>query len=86
MEVATVLAGFIALRFWRFPFITAPIAYALWYMSMDLAELISGGHRLSWQEKADLSAVFGAVMLLGAYIADLRGKAADYAFWGIFSV
>ena len=82
MEVATVLAGFIALRFWRFPFLTAPIAYALWYMSMDLAELISGGHQMSWQEKANISAVFGAVMLLGAYIADLRGKAEDYAFWG----
>jgi len=82
MEVATVLAGFIALRFWRFPFITAPIAYALWFMSMDLAELISGGHRMSWQEKANISAVFGAVILLGAYIADLRGKAEDYAFWG----
>lgn len=82
MELATVLAGFIALRFWRFPFITAPIAYALWYMSMDLAELISGGHRMSWQEKANISVVFGAVMLLGAYIADLRGKGEDYAFWG----
>jgi hypothetical protein len=81
MEVATVLGGFVALRFWRFPFITAPIAYALWYMSMDLADLISGSHQLSWQEKANISAVFGAVMLLGAYIADLRGKAEDYAFW-----
>jgi hypothetical protein len=29
MELATVLAGFIALRFWHFPFLTAPIAYAL---------------------------------------------------------
>ena len=82
MEVATVLSGFIALWFWRFPFITAPIAYALWYMSMDLAELISGGHQMSWQEKANISTVFGGVMLLGAYITDLRGKAEDYAFWG----
>lgn len=81
MEVATVLAGFVALRFWRFPFITAPIAYALWYMSMDLIELISGG-QLSWQEKANISTVFGAVMLVGAYVADLRGKSGDFAFWG----
>ena len=80
MEVATVLAGLIALRFWHFPFLTAPIAYALWYMSMDLSDLISGG-RLGWQEKAALSAGFGAVMLLGAYIADLLGKSEDYAFW-----
>ena len=82
METATVAVGFIALRFWRFPFITAPIAYALWYMSMDLAELISGGRQLSWEEKEIVSTVFGAVVLAGAYVADLRGRSEDYAFWG----
>src|SRR5436190_3917892 len=82
MESATVASGIIALRFCRFPFVTAPIAYALWYMSMDLAELISGGHQLSWQEKEIISTVFGAVMLVGAYMIDLRGKSEDYVFWG----
>jgi hypothetical protein len=81
MEIATVAAGLIALRFWRFPFLTAPIAYALWFMSMDLADLIVR-ERLAWNEKAMISTAFGAAMLVGAYIADLRGKALDFAFWG----
>ena len=81
MEGATIAAGLIALRFFRFPFITAPIAYALWYMSMDLVHLISGGGAMSWQDKATITAVFGALMLLGAYLTDLLGESEDYSFW-----
>jgi hypothetical protein len=81
MEVATVVAGLTALRFWRFPFLTAPIAYALWFMSMDLADLIVG-HRTGWNEKAQISTALGALMILGAYVTDLRGKSHDFAFWG----
>jgi hypothetical protein len=81
MEVATVIAGFVALRFWRFPFLTAPIAYALWFMSMDLADLMVQ-QRLEWNEKAMISAAFGAAMIIAAYVADLKGKGMDFAFWG----
>ena len=81
MEAATIVAGAIALRFWRFPFVTAPIAYALWYMSMDLADWI-GGHQMTWNEKAMISTVFGAVMIAAAYLVDLQGKSDDFAFWG----
>jgi hypothetical protein len=42
MEVCTVGMGLLALRFFRFPFLTAPIAFALWFMSMDLTPLIYG--------------------------------------------
>ncbi|MEP6888403.1 MAG: hypothetical protein ABI945_08785 [Nitrospirales bacterium] len=42
MEVGTILAAAIALRFIRFPFLTAPIAFTLWYMSMDLTPLFFG--------------------------------------------
>ena len=82
MEAVTVVAGFVALRFWRFPFLTAPIAYALWYMSMDLAELFGNHQGMGWEEKQTVSAVFGGVMLLVSYLTDLRGKSDDYAFWG----
>ncbi len=81
MEAATIVAGLVALWFFRFPFLTAPIAYALWYMSMDLVHLMSGGGYMSWHEKANITAVFGALMLLGAYLADLLGRDQDYAFW-----
>jgi hypothetical protein len=82
MEVATVLGGIIALRFWRFPFLTAPIAYALWYMSMDLVDLFGKHHAMGWEERQVISMVFGGVMLFVSYFVDLRGKSDDYAFWG----
>jgi len=81
MELATVVAGIVALRFFRFPFLTAPIAFALWYMSMDLADFLS--HRtLTWEESVWVSCAFGLCMLIVAYLVDLRGRASDYAFWG----
>ena len=43
MEMATIAAGVIALWFFRFPFLTAPTAFVLWYVSMDLTPIISGG-------------------------------------------
>src|SRR5947207_5581393 len=42
MDVGTVLAALVALRYFKFPFLTAPAAYGLWYMSMDLTGLVFG--------------------------------------------
>ena len=81
MEAATIVAGAVALWFWRFPFLTAPIAYALWYMSMDIADLVLGRQGL-WNERAWISVAFGFVMLAVSYLVDLRGKSSDFAFWG----
>jgi hypothetical protein len=82
MESATIVAGLAALRFWRFPFLTAPVAYALWYMSMDIAELLAGHSFVGWREREVISMVFGLVMLLVTYTVDLQGGAEDYTFWG----
>src|SRR5829696_5354281 len=81
MEVATVGAGLVALRFFRFPFLTAPIAFALWFMSMDLSPLIYGEHYYEAQGYQVVSLVFGLVVLVGAYVVDRRTEE-DYAFWG----
>jgi hypothetical protein len=80
MEVATVAAGTIALRFFRFPFLTAPIAYALWYMSMDATALMFG-RSWHWHDLCLISAVFGAIMLLVAYWVDGKTEL-DFSFWG----
>ncbi len=79
MEISTVVAGLIALRVWRFPFITAPIAYALWYMSMDLADLIVHDH---YRDRDYLTMVFGLIMLFITYFADLKSRFNDLSFWG----
>jgi hypothetical protein len=82
MEVGTVVAGLVALRFFRFPFLTAPIAFSLWFMSMDLTPLIYGadyygdGYQL-------VSLFFGLAVLICSYLIDRRTEE-DYAFWGYF--
>ena len=80
MEVATVVAGLLALRYFRFPFLTAPVAFALWFMSMDLTPVIYGEHYYEAQGYQVASLVFGLVVLVGAYLVDRRTQE-DYAFW-----
>lgn len=79
MELETILAGLIALRFVRFPFLTAPVAFIFWYMSMDLAPLLFG-EDLSWSERGFISAAVGALMLLVGYLIDRRTRE-DFAYW-----
>lgn len=81
MEVGTVGAGLVALRFFRFPFITAPVAFALWFMSMDLTPLIYGRFYYEAQSYQVVSLVFGLVVLVGSYLVARRTEE-DYAFWG----
>ena len=81
MEVATIAAGVIALWFFRFPFLTAPIAFVLWYMSMDLTPIISGGTDFDLELRLRVSLWFGLAMIAGTYVIDHRTKE-DFAFWG----
>ena len=81
MELATILAGAVALRFISFPFLTAPIAFALWYLSMDLTPLLYGVDDFSWETRKWVSLCLGLVMLLASFLVDRRTEK-DYAFWG----
>lgn len=80
MELGTIAAGLIALKYVRFPFLTAPIAFALWYLSMDLTPLLFGQDTLVWEDRLWVSLWFGLAMLLAAYLIDRR-TGEDYAFW-----
>jgi len=81
MEVATLIAAVIALRFFRFPFLTAPIAVTLWYISMDIAPIIANTESpLTWELRKQVSLWFGLLMLALAYGVDLRFRR-DFAFW-----
>jgi hypothetical protein len=81
MEVGTIIAGLIALKFIRFPFLTFPIAFSLWYMSMDLTPLILRRPEFSWEERLWVSLCFGMLILLATFLIDRRSRE-DYAFWG----
>lgn len=79
MELATVTAAALALWRVRFPFITAPAAYALWYLSMDGTAWALGKH-WSWQQECHVSVMFGLGMLLVAWLLDGTSES-DFAFW-----
>ncbi|MDV2999006.1 MAG: hypothetical protein N5P05_000612 [Chroococcopsis gigantea SAG 12.99] len=81
MESGTILAGLIALRFVKFPFLTAPIAFSLWFMSMDIAKLILSNDSSNVQ--AIISFWFGIACLVVAYLVDLKTRRSqgDFAFW-----
>jgi hypothetical protein len=81
MEAGTIITGLIALNFVRFPFLTFPIAFSLWYMSMDLTPMLAGRKEFSWNERLWVSLCFGFLMLLVSYLVDRRTKQ-DFAFWG----
>jgi hypothetical protein len=86
MEIATVVAGAVALRYRPFPFLTMPIAVAAWFMSMDVAEIVIGVNGYSWPTRRLVTVWFGLVMLLVSYLADLRNRSREnYAFWGYLS-
>lgn len=81
MEIAAIVAGVIALRFYRFPFIVAIIAFALWFMSMDLTPWIFGTDHFDWEMRRKVSVWFGLGVIVVACIVDYRGRRGDFAFW-----
>lgn len=79
MEAATVLTGLVALRKVKFPFLVAPIAFVLWFMSMDAVPAVF--HADPWGDTArHVSIVFGLAMMFVAFQVDHRTEE-DYAFW-----
>ncbi|WP_323796790.1 hypothetical protein [Nisaea sp.] len=80
MEVATIAVAVLVLSRVRFPFLTAIIAFMLWYLSMDLTPILFGSADFAWQERRLVSLVFGLVILGVAYSVDLRSRT-DFAFW-----
>jgi hypothetical protein len=82
MEIAAVAAGVLALCFYRFSFIVAIIAVALWFMSMDLAPwIIDATHTSDWDMRRQVSLWFGLGVLMIAWIVDCRMRGGDFAFW-----
>lgn len=82
MEIATVIIGLVAVYYFRFPFLTAPIAFVLWYISMDLTPIIAGGQdQFDWALRKQVSLWFGLAMIMCSFIVDRVAKK-DYAFWG----
>lgn len=80
MELGTIIAGLIALKFFSFPFLTFPIFFSTWFLSMDILPFFSG-KEIVWSLREWISLFFGMGVLIVSYLIQ-RYKKVDFAFWG----
>jgi hypothetical protein len=87
MELASIAAAAVALKFVRFGFLTAPMAFCFWFLSMDLAALILKQNSLQSEPAKWISVMVGALVILVGFALDrlMRQRNAprteDFAFW-----
>jgi len=81
MEIAAIVAAAIALRFYRFPFIVLIIAFALWFMSMDIVPWLAGMASDDWELSRKVSIWFGLGVIIAAIIVNSQQRNGDFAFW-----
>lgn len=81
MEIATILAGLVVLKYRQVPFVTLPIAWSAWYLSMDIVPLLFGAFREpTWDERKFVSLIFGLGLIIIAFLQDKKGKK-DFSHW-----
>ena len=80
MEISTIIMAGIFTYVFRFPFMTFPLAFTLWFLSMDLTPIIFGASDFAWEERKMVSLCFGLAMLMVTFFIDKSTKK-DYAFW-----
>jgi hypothetical protein len=57
------------------------IAFALWFMSMDLTPWVFGRAEFTWDERREVSVWFGLGVLVVAWLVDRYPRGGDFAFW-----
>lgn len=81
MELGTLAVGSIIAWKYKYPFLIMPVAVTLWYLTMDITAMISGGD-ISWDLRKLVSMYSGLLMIGLAFWVDIRSRnKADYAFW-----
>jgi len=80
MELGTILASLIALYFFPFPFLTAPLFFSAWFLSLDIVPFIFGKDTLSLDQQCGITLCFGILLIVIGFIIDTK-KYEDYAFW-----
>ena len=87
MELVTIAAAALALKFVRFSFLTAPMAFSFWFLSMDLAALIYKQNDLDFNKRKWVSVFVGIItMFVGFGIERVMRKRGapmteDFASW-----
>jgi len=81
LEFGTLVVGTIMAWIYSYPFLVMPVAATLWYMSMDMAVMLTGGE-YDYEFRAFVSMWFGLLTIFIAFWVDIRSrKSGDYAFW-----
>jgi len=81
MEIATVLVSLLFVSFIRFPFLIAPAAFCLWFLSMDLVPLLFRTP-FGWKNRHLVSIWFGLATILMGYLSERTfGREPDFGFW-----
>jgi hypothetical protein len=86
MELATMAASLVALRYVKFGFLTAPLAYSFWFFSMDVAEWLFGDG-LARNQRCWVSVFVGLLTILVGYGLERTHRrpgvprTEDFAFW-----
>ncbi len=81
MELGTLMIGVIMAWRYRYPFLIMPIAFTLWYMTMDITAIIAEGD-ITWELRKLVSMYSGLLVIGLAFWVDFRSRSkADYAFW-----
>lgn len=79
MELGTIAAGLLALYYFPFPFLTTPIVFSIWYLSMDSLPYLFGPN-FSDRSRAWVTLMFGLGLLAIGLFIDHRHKR-DFGFW-----
>ncbi|MBW4979915.1 DUF2157 domain-containing protein [Marinobacter adhaerens] len=81
MELGTLAVGVLVAWKYKYPFLIMPIALTLWYLTMDLTSVLTGGE-MTWELRALVSLYSGLLVIGIAFWVDIRSRhTADYAFW-----
>ena len=81
MELGTLAVGVVVAWKYKYPFLIMPIAVTLWYLTMDVSVMLSGGD-YSWELRKLVSMYTGLLMVGLAFWVDIRAtNKADYSFW-----
>ena len=82
MEIATVLCGLFYFYLAPFPFLMFPVAFCIWFLSMDICPLVRGWPQNAFVIRQRVSLVIGLLTMASAFLLERSmGANPDYAYW-----
>ncbi|MDD5492477.1 MAG: DUF1330 domain-containing protein [bacterium] len=81
IELATVAASLLAIRKVKFAFLVMPAAIALWFLSMDIAQIAAQSTQISFEYRCWISLASGVIFILIGWLWERRSEGVDYPFW-----